>query len=108
MLSTVCQWGPFADGLPGILPEYQTEVLLPRESSVYPKAPPLSLRMSSHLQVAPAQYEIETFAAVETIKGGDPAVVVTRTSSPPNITFTRSDRYLDTVPGRITKPGVGR
>jgi hypothetical protein len=55
--------GPFADGLLCILPVSQPEVLLPRESSVYPEPALLHLRMLSHLQMAPAQHAIERRAA---------------------------------------------
>jgi hypothetical protein len=71
---------------------------LPRESSIYPEPPLLHLRMLPHLQMAPVQHAIETRAAGDAMKGTNPAAVVER---PTEITFTRSDRYLDTVPERI-------
>jgi len=107
MFCSFCRWahlpiGPshFADVFLGILSKFQPEVLLPRESSMYPEPPLLYLRMSSHLQIAPDQYEIEIHDAGDAVKGGNPAVVAKRTTSPPKITCNRSDWYLVTVPER--------
>jgi hypothetical protein len=107
VLCTVCRWahlpiGPshFGDALLGILSKFQPEVLLPLDSSTYLERPLLYLRMSPHLQIAPAQHEIESRAAEDAVKCGNPAAVTERTSSPPRVTFTRSGRYLVTVPER--------
>jgi len=104
---TVCRWAylpiepsHFADAFIDILSEFQPEVLLPLDMSIYLERPLLYLRMSSYLQIAPAQYEIESRAAGDAVKGGNRAAVAKRTSSPPRITFTRSNRYLVTVPER--------
>jgi hypothetical protein len=79
----------------------QSEVLLPRESSLYSEPPLLHLKMSLHRQTAPADHETEIHAAGDAVRGGNPAAVMKITSSPPRVTFTRSDRYLDTVPEHI-------
>jgi hypothetical protein len=85
----------------GMFPMFQPEVLSPRESSIHPEPPLLHLGMSSYLQIAPAQHEIESHTAGDAVKGGNPAAVVERPSSPPIITFTRFGRYLGTAPEGI-------
>jgi hypothetical protein len=82
MFCTVCRWGQFADRLLGILPVFQPEVLLPRESYIYPEPPLLHLRMLSHLQMVPAQNAIEKHAAGDAVKGANPAAVAKRTNPP--------------------------
>jgi hypothetical protein len=94
---TVCRWGPFANALLGILPILRP---LPCESFIHPEPLLLHLRITSQLQVVPAQHEFENRAAGDAVKGSNPAAVVEWTSSPPRIVFTSSDRYHDTVPER--------
>jgi hypothetical protein len=52
--------------------------------------------------MAPAQHAIERRAAGDAVKGANPAAVVKKDQSTTEITFTRSDRYLATVPEHTT------
>jgi hypothetical protein len=105
MFCTACQWDPllatgpshFADEFLGLCPMFQPEVLSPRESSIHPEPPLLHLGMSSYLQIAPPQHEIESRAAGDAVKGGNPAGDAKRTSSPPRITNMVRQRIVRSI-----------